>query len=151
MTLKGAWVTNGSVGFLLSDRIIKPTSSALQPIEGKAGFSIQSTGLRLPMLIRTRRTRIVLTLASILVFILPAHLRAYTHSGPFDARALLLGDEAIINRAAYSVRLPYTQITFLRVSHPKVRRFGSSALACPSTIGLSTRHRAPQRDHRDTR
>lgn len=42
--------------------------------------------------------------------ILPAYLRAVTVSGPSDAPTLLLGDQLLINLAAYRVDLPYTGI-----------------------------------------
>ena len=41
---------------------------------------------------------------------LPAYLRAVTVAGPSDAPTLLLGDQLLINLAAYRVDLPYTGI-----------------------------------------
>jgi signal peptidase I len=71
------------------------------------------------MPILTRRGILLLILVSSVVLILPAYLRAYTLSGPSDAPTLLLGDTAIVNRAAYRVDLPYTRVQLARVSHPK--------------------------------
>lgn len=42
--------------------------------------------------------------------VLPAYLRAVTVAGPSDAPTLLLGDKVLINRAAYEVRFPYSDI-----------------------------------------
>ena len=42
--------------------------------------------------------------------ILPAYLRAVKVAGPSDAPTLLLGDQLLINLAAYRVALPYTSI-----------------------------------------
>jgi signal peptidase I len=71
------------------------------------------------MPILTRRRVVLLSLASVVVLILPAYLRAFTLSGPSDAPTLLLGDRAVVNRAAYWVNLPYTDIKLIRVSHPR--------------------------------
>lgn len=46
--------------------------------------------------------------------LLPAYLRAVTVSGPSDAPTLLLGDQLLINLAAYDVSLPYTGIRVWR-------------------------------------
>jgi len=71
------------------------------------------------MLLPKRRYLFLLTLAAAAVLILPAYLRAYTVSGASDAPTLLLGDTAIVNRAAYWVQLPYSRIRLFRVSRPK--------------------------------
>jgi signal peptidase I len=60
-----------------------------------------------------------MTLVAVAVALLPAYLRAYSLSGPSDAPTLLLGDTAVVNHAAYSVKFPYTQIKLVHVSRPK--------------------------------
>jgi len=71
------------------------------------------------MPISTRRRLIYLTISAGVVLVLPAYLRAYSLSGSSDAPTLLLGDKAIVNQAAYWVKLPYSQIKLLHLSRPK--------------------------------
>jgi signal peptidase I len=40
--------------------------------------------------------------------LLPAYVQAYTLSGASDAPTLLLGDWVWVNRAAYDLRIPYS-------------------------------------------
>ncbi|MSQ69657.1 MAG: signal peptidase I [Gammaproteobacteria bacterium] len=51
--------------------------------------------------------------------ILPAYLRAVTVAGPSDAPTLLLGDQLLINLAAYRVDLPYTGIALWERGGPQ--------------------------------
>ncbi len=51
--------------------------------------------------------------------ILPTYLRAVTVAGPSDAPTLLLGDQLLINLAAYRVDLPYTGIQLWERSGPR--------------------------------
>jgi signal peptidase I len=51
--------------------------------------------------------------------ILPAYLQAVTVSGPSDAPTLLLGDQLLINLAAYRVDLPYTAVRLWERSGPR--------------------------------
>jgi signal peptidase I len=50
---------------------------------------------------------------------LPAYLSAYTVSGTSDAPTLLLGDRVLVNRAAYDLRAPYSNIRLARVGTPQ--------------------------------
>lgn len=64
--------------------------------------------------------RHVVILGSVALFLtLPAYLRAYSLSGASDAPTLLYGDQAIVNQAAYWVKLPYSDVRLLHVSRPK--------------------------------
>ena len=49
----------------------------------------------------------------------PAYLRAVTVSGPSDAPTLLLGDQLLINLAAYQVDLPYTAVRLWEREGPR--------------------------------
>src|SRR5438552_7372354 len=71
------------------------------------------------MSIPTRRRLVLLTLSAVVAAVLPAYLRAYSVSGSSDAPTLLLGDTAIVSRAAYWVKLPYSTVKLLHFSHPK--------------------------------
>lgn len=46
-------------------------------------------------------------------------LWAYKLNGPSDIPNVLLGDEVVVNRAAYRVKLPYSNVTILRVGMPR--------------------------------
>jgi len=64
-----------------------------------------------------RRTVLLLFIAAILTA--PAYLRAYVLTGVSDAPTLLLGDKALVNKAAYSVNLPYSNIKIAQAGQPK--------------------------------
>ena len=66
-----------------------------------------------------RRRIVVVALVALAVLVLPAYLRAYTLSGASDAPTLLYGDTAIVNQAAYWVKLPYSPVKLVHISHPK--------------------------------
>ena len=51
--------------------------------------------------------------------LLPAYLRAVTVSGPSDAPTLLLGDQLVINLAAYDVTLPYSSVRVWQRAEPQ--------------------------------
>jgi signal peptidase I len=51
--------------------------------------------------------------------LVPAYLHAYTLSGPSDIPTVLMGDKVIVNRAAYKVCLPYSDVTLFRSGSPK--------------------------------
>jgi len=65
-----------------------------------------------------RHIRIVLPLLSGLA-ILPAYLRAFTLTSPSEAPTINIGDIVLVNEAAYSLRLPYSDVTLLRAGSPK--------------------------------
>ncbi len=67
----------------------------------------------------TRRRLVLLGFVGVVVLLLPAYLRAFVLSGASDAPTLLLGDKVLVNEAAYSIRLPYTQVRLLRSAHPR--------------------------------
>jgi signal peptidase I len=71
----------------------------------------------MPML--NRRRIVLLTLATAAVLLLPVYLRAYSVSGSSDAPTLLLGDTAIVNQAAYWIKLPFSQLKLLHLACPK--------------------------------
>lgn len=64
------------------------------------------------------RLAALVTLAAGLA-LLPAYLRAVTVSGPSDAPTLLLGDQLVINLAAYDVTLPYSSVRVWRRAEPE--------------------------------
>src|SRR5271157_3258862 len=86
--------------------------------------------------------RLVILASAALFLILPGYLRAYSLSGTSGAPTLLLGDQAIVNQAAYWVRLPYVDMRLLQVSRPRrgdlvlVQRPDDPARACKRVIGL---------------
>ena len=65
-----------------------------------------------------RRVGLILVLAAG-VSLIPAYLRAYALSGPSDIPTVLLGDKVVVNRAAYRLKLPYSELTLLRISLPR--------------------------------
>jgi len=65
----------------------------------------------------TRRHLILL--AVLVITLLPAYLRAYSLNGTSDAPTLLVGDKVLVNQAAYWIKVPYTRIKLLHLSHPR--------------------------------
>lgn len=51
--------------------------------------------------------------------IAPAYVHAYKLTGSSDAPTLLLGDLAVVNQAAFRLKVPYTQTDLRRVAQPK--------------------------------
>ncbi len=49
----------------------------------------------------------------------PGYVRAYNLIGPSDIPTALLGDKIIVNRAAYAIRLPYSDVLLFRTHSPK--------------------------------
>jgi signal peptidase I len=70
------------------------------------------------MPILTRGRVIALTVFSG-ALLAPAYLWPYSLSGTSDAPTLLLGDVALVDRAAYWVNLPYSQVKLVHISRPK--------------------------------
>lgn len=58
-------------------------------------------------------------LVTIGLALLPAYLRAYVLTGPSDIPTVLLGDKVIVNHAAYSLRLPYSDVKIFRTGSPR--------------------------------
>jgi signal peptidase I len=52
------------------------------------------------------------------VVLTPSYVRAYRVGGSSDAPTYMLGDLVFMNRAAYDIRLPYTDIVLLSHSQP---------------------------------
>jgi signal peptidase I len=50
----------------------------------------------------------------------PAYVRVYVVAGPSDAPSFLVGDRVLALKAAYDMRLPYTDIVI--ASHAEPRR-----------------------------
>ena len=86
--------------------------------------------------------RLVILASAALFLILPAYLRAYSLSGASAAPTVLLGDQLIVNQAAYWVKLPYADVRLLHVSRPKrgdlvlMQRPDNPARAFKRVIGL---------------
>ena len=51
--------------------------------------------------------------------LVPAYLHAYTLIGPSDIPTVLLGDQVIVNSAAYHWKLPYSNVTLFRSGSPQ--------------------------------
>jgi signal peptidase I len=60
---------------------------------------------------------VLLVLAAI--SLIPAYLHAYTLSGSSDIPTVLPGDKIIVNSAAYSLKLPYSDVRLFRSGSPK--------------------------------
>jgi signal peptidase I len=71
------------------------------------------------MRVLTKRRVVAVAIPAVLLAVTPAYLRAYTVSGASDAPTLLLGDTVVVNKAAFSLKLPYTQLKLLTVAQPK--------------------------------
>lgn len=70
---------------------------------------------------RFRRRRNIGLLFLILLGLAPAYLHAYSISagGVSEAPTILAGDTVIVNEAAYTIRLPYTNLKMLHVGSPQ--------------------------------
>ena len=55
----------------------------------------------------------------VVLIAIPAYLRLYNLSGTSIAPSVLLGDRLIVNRAAYALMLPYSQVRLFRTGSPK--------------------------------
>lgn len=67
-----------------------------------------------------KRKKLLLVLGPIgLVALLPAYLAALTVAGPSEAPTLLLGDRVLVNKAAYGLNVPYTQVPLLKMATPR--------------------------------
>lgn len=69
------------------------------------------------MVIKTRYRVLAAVLLIILLF--PAYARVYRVDGSSDAPSYLLDDLVILNRAAYDLRLPYTNVVIFSHSDPE--------------------------------
>ncbi len=49
---------------------------------------------------------------------MPAYLQAFSINGPSETPTVLLGDTVIVNKAAYNVKLPYSNVKLLRTGLP---------------------------------
>jgi signal peptidase I len=77
-----------------------------------------STWSKRPVAWLKRHVRIV-ALVLVGMSLVPAYLQAYELSGPSDIPTVLLGDKVIVNRAAYSVKLPYFNVRLFRSGSPQ--------------------------------
>lgn len=66
----------------------------------------------------SKRNFRALSLVTIGLALLPAYLRAYVLAGPSDIPTVLLGDKVIVNHAAYSLKLPYSDVRAFRTGSP---------------------------------
>jgi signal peptidase I len=71
------------------------------------------------MLPRVKRYRGIVLLALAGLGLAPCYLRAYKLAGASDIPTLLLGDQVIVNRAAYTVNLPYSNVRLFRTGASK--------------------------------
>jgi signal peptidase I len=51
--------------------------------------------------------------------LLPSYLRAFKLTTPSAAPSINIGDSFLVNKAAYNLRLPYSNVTVLRTGSPK--------------------------------
>jgi signal peptidase I len=65
-----------------------------------------------------RRHKWIVAIAAI-VIITPAYLRLYRLTGSSAAPTILLGDNLVVNRAAYDLMLPYSRMRLGRTGSPK--------------------------------
>jgi signal peptidase I len=67
------------------------------------------------------RHRIVITLTSlgVVLFVLMGSFRAFVIAGASDAPTLLINDKVVVNRIAYDLFLPFTEISLLSWSDPQ--------------------------------
>ncbi|MBM3790646.1 MAG: signal peptidase I [Acidobacteria bacterium] len=64
---------------------------------------------------RYRTTAVIL----VAVAIVPSYVRVYRVHGSSDAPTYLVGDRIIVNKAAFDLRIPYTNIVILSHSEPE--------------------------------
>ena len=76
----------------------------------------------------TRRRGIVLLLLGV-VAALPAYLRAYKINGGSEAPTITIGDVILVNQAAYTFRLPYSNVPLFRTG--SIKRGDMVLLALP--------------------
>ena len=87
----------------------------------------------------TRKTKSSLAVTAVSVTILgllPAYLEAFTIYGPSDAPTLLLGDSIIVNKAAYALHLPYTNIRVISTGKPNRGDLVSFRVPKLGTLGI---------------
>jgi signal peptidase I len=60
-----------------------------------------------------------LLIAILVVLVTQAYLRLYNLTGTSAAPSVLLGDKLIVNRAAYRLMLPYSQVQLFRTGSPR--------------------------------
>ena len=61
----------------------------------------------------------MVALILVILAVLPAYLWVYKLTGASAAPTILLGDKLIVNRAAYTLMLPYSHVQILRFRFPK--------------------------------
>jgi signal peptidase I len=71
------------------------------------------------MLARMKRNLAFLPLVLAGLGLVPAYLHAYNLTGSSDIPTVLIGDKIIVNRAAYGVNLPYSNVRLFRSGSPK--------------------------------
>src|SRR5580692_5273280 len=76
----------------------------------------------------------ILLLAGAALAILPSYVWAYSLSGASETPTIVPGDTFIVNRAAYSVRLPFSRVTLLNFDSPQRGDIVQAQL--PAGIGL---------------
>ncbi len=98
-------------------RVMRSVSPLQQGVENEYPYYARQIMIKgmLPWLKRHFRT---VLLVSIGLGLVPAYLQAFRINGPSEAPTVLLGDTVIVNKAAYSVRLPYSNEKLLRTGSP---------------------------------
>jgi hypothetical protein len=51
--------------------------------------------------------------------VLPSYVWAYSLSGASETSTIVPGDTFVVNRAAYSLRLPFSRVTLLNLDSPQ--------------------------------
>lgn len=74
--------------------------------------------------------------------VLPSYLRAFKVTTPSETPSINIGDSILVNKAAYTLRFPYSNLTLFRTGSPKrgdmvlVLLPGSTHVAPKRVIGL---------------
>jgi signal peptidase I len=66
-----------------------------------------------------RRNYRILLFVGCALALLPTYLSAYVLSAPSESPTLNIGDEIIVNKASFALRLPYSDVILFRVRSPE--------------------------------
>jgi signal peptidase I len=90
---------------------------------------------------RARRWVWIVVAALAVVALIPSYVRAYRVAGASDAPSYFLGDRVLVNKAAYDIRLPYSDLVIVSHADPEVgdmilyRSPGSDQLVFKRVVG----------------
>jgi signal peptidase I len=90
---------------------------------------------------KARRWVWIVVAAAVVVALIPSYVRAYRVAGASDAPSYFPGDRVLINKAAYDIRLPYTDLVVVSHADPEVgdmvlyRSPGSELLVFKRVVG----------------